>query len=108
MLRHYVLKHLRLAWSPQQISGKLKAMSDPDANGPSLPVVSHETIYRAIYVIPRGELRKDLIGCMRKAHKTRGARWRGASRTIRASPPTRGPARSSRRPAIAAMPTRCC
>jgi len=49
MLRHYVLKHLRLAWSPQQISGKLKAMSDPDANGPSLPVVSHETIYRAIY-----------------------------------------------------------
>jgi IS30 family transposase len=80
MLREYVLKHLRLAWSPQQISGKLKAMSDPDANGSSLPVVSHETIYRAIYVIPRGELRKDLIGCLRQAHKTRGARGRGTNR----------------------------
>ena len=80
MLRHYVLKHLRLAWSPQQISGKLKAMSDPDANGPSLPVVSHETIYRAIYVIPRGDLRKDLIGFLRQAHKTRGARGRGTNR----------------------------
>jgi IS30 family transposase len=43
-------------------------------------VVSHETIYRAIYVIPRGDLRKDLIGCLRQAHKTRGARGRGTNR----------------------------
>jgi transposase, IS30 family len=89
MLRQYVLKHLRLAWSPQQISGKLKAMNccasncvdaDVGANGPVLPVVSHETIYRAIYVIPRGDLRKDLIGFLRQAHKTRGARGRGLNR----------------------------
>lgn len=89
MLRQYVLKHLRLAWSPQQISGKLKAMNDGAANGvdadvdagdPALPMVSHETIYRAIYVIPRGELRKDLIGFLRQAHKTRGARGRGLNR----------------------------
>lgn len=80
-LRQHVLKHIRLAWSPQQISGKLRAMSEqtPPAD-PALPVVSHETIYRAIYVIPRGELRKDLIGCLRQAHKTRGARGRGANR----------------------------
>jgi transposase, IS30 family len=79
-LRQYVLKHIRLAWSPQQISGKLKAMNSLDASDPALPVVSHETIYRAIYVIPRGELRKDLIGCLRQAHKTRGARGRGVNR----------------------------
>jgi transposase, IS30 family len=89
MLRQYVLKHLRLAWSPQQISGKLKAMNccalngvdaDVGTTGPALPVVSHETIYRAIYVIPRGDLRKDLIGFLRQAHKTRGARGRGVNR----------------------------
>jgi len=74
-----VLKHLRLAWSPQQISGKQKAMNGGAANGvgadfdagdPALPVVSHETIY----VIPRGDLRKDLIGFLRQARNTRGAR----------------------------------
>ena len=80
-LRQYVLKHLRLAWSPQQISGKLQLMSEQSPPlDDALPVVSHETIYRAIYVIPRGELRKDLIGFLRQAHKTRGARGRGANR----------------------------
>lgn len=74
-LRQYVMGQLRLAWSPQQISGRLRAMNDPD-----LPTVSHETIYRAIYVIPRGDLRKDLIGFLRQAHKTRGARGRGTNR----------------------------
>jgi IS30 family transposase len=74
-LRAYVFGQIRLAWSPQQISGRLKAMNDPD-----LPVVSHESIYRAIYVIPRGELRKDIIGFLRQAHKTRGARARGTNR----------------------------
>ena len=74
-LRRYVFGQIRLAWSPQQISGRLKAMNDPD-----LPVVSHESIYRAIYVIPRGELRKDIISFLRQAHKTRGARARGTNR----------------------------
>jgi transposase, IS30 family len=74
-LRRHVLGQIRLAWSPQQISGRLRAMNDP-----ALPVVSHETIYRAIYVIARGELRKELIGFLRRAHKTRGARGRGANR----------------------------
>lgn len=68
-LRTFVLGKIRLAWSPQQISGKLKAMNNPD-----LPPVSHETIYRATYVIPLGELRKHLIGFLRQAKKIRGAR----------------------------------
>jgi transposase, IS30 family len=74
-LRRPVLGQIRLAWSPQQISGRLRAMKDP-----ALPVVSHETIYRAIYVIARGELRKELIGFLRQAHKRRGARGRGTNR----------------------------
>jgi transposase, IS30 family len=49
-------------------------------NDPDLPAISHETIYRAIYVIPRGDLRKDLIGFLRQAHKTRGVRGRGGNR----------------------------
>ena len=94
-LRQYVMGQIRLAWSPQQISGRLKAMNALEMNAlemnalemnalemnaPALPAVSHETIYRAIYVIPRGELRKDLIGFLRQAHKARGARGRGANR----------------------------
>lgn len=74
-LRKYVLGQIRRAWSPQQISGRLRSMNDPD-----LPVVSHETIYRAIYLIPRNELRKDIIAFLRHHHKKRGARARGSSR----------------------------
>lgn len=55
------------AWSPQYISVKLKVMEMLAATNPVLSVVSHETIYRAIYVIARGELRKDLIGFLRQA-----------------------------------------
>lgn len=33
--------------------------------------VAHETIYRAIYILPRGELRKQLIGLLRQGHKLR-------------------------------------
>jgi transposase, IS30 family len=50
-------------------------LSDPD-----LPAVSHETIYRTIYIIPRGDLRKDLIEFLRQAHKKRGARVWGQNR----------------------------
>ena len=38
-LHAYVFGQIRLAWSPQQISGRLKVMNDPD-----LPPVSHESI----------------------------------------------------------------
>lgn len=67
-VRQHVLNHIRLALSPQQISGKLRAMSEQTPpTYHSLPVVSHETIYRAIYMIPRGDLRTDFIGFLRQA-----------------------------------------
>jgi IS30 family transposase len=39
--------------------------------------VSHETIYCAIYALPRGELRRELTALLRHAHKARLPRSRG-------------------------------
>jgi IS30 family transposase len=42
--------------------------------------ISHETIYTAIYAMPRGELRTEVIGLLRKSHKSRRPRARGEDR----------------------------
>ena len=42
--------------------------------------VSHETIYTAIYAQPRGELRKQLVACLRHGRSTRMPRSRGEDR----------------------------
>ncbi|MDQ7058565.1 MAG: IS30 family transposase [Ghiorsea sp.] len=62
--------------SPEQISGILKRMYPDDKT----MQVSHETIYRAIYAIPRGALRKELIACLRQSRKSRRPRTRGEDR----------------------------
>ncbi len=46
---------------------------------PSLQVC-HETIYTALYAMPRGELRSELIACLRQSRKTRRPRTRGKDR----------------------------
>jgi len=63
-------------WSPQQIASTLKSVF------PDRPEhhVSHETIYTAIYAQPRGELRRQLIACLRHGHSTRMPRTRGNDR----------------------------
>jgi IS30 family transposase len=67
---------LREGWSPEQIAGMLKrTFADDKARR-----VSHETIYTAIYVMPRGELRSDLIECLRFGHAKRRPRARGKDR----------------------------
>ena len=71
-----VLTLLSWKWSPQQISGTLTRMWP---NDPTLRV-SHETIYTAIYAQPRGELRRQLIACLRHGHSTRMSRKRGTDR----------------------------
>jgi len=76
-LRAFVFKQIRLGWSPQQISGRLKLMPEP-LDDPQ--TVSHETIYQAIYVLPRGELRRDLIGLLRQGRKLRRPRGQGKDR----------------------------
>jgi len=62
--------------SPEQVGGILRRMH-PDDPGRR---VSHETIYTAIYAIPRGELRSELIGLLRHGHKKRRSRTRGIDR----------------------------
>lgn len=62
--------------SPQQIAGILAEVSPAEA---SLRV-SHETLYTAIYLTPRGALRKELISCLRQNRSSRKPRTRGKDR----------------------------
>jgi IS30 family transposase len=80
-LREYVLDRLRRCWSPEQIAGRLRYEF---ADQPEL-WVSAETIYLAIYLEPRGNL-KALLGQQalrtgrvnRRAARPRGTRARFA------------------------------
>jgi len=72
----HVVQYLKGGYSPEQIAGTL-ALVHPDT--PSLRV-SHETIYTAIYAMPRGELRKEVIGWLRFGHSKRRPRARGKDR----------------------------
>ncbi|PVY76438.1 IS30 family transposase [Tamilnaduibacter salinus] len=75
-LYEMVLDMLRNRWSPQQISGTLRRMfpDDPDYQ------VSHESVYKTIYAIPHGELRKELIQCLRQGRTKRRPRSGGVDR----------------------------
>lgn len=75
-LWQHVKKYLRKGYSPEQIAGTL-ANVHPDT--PSFQV-SHETIYTAIYAMPRGELRTEVIGWLRFGHAKRRPRARGEDR----------------------------
>ena len=57
---------LRLQWSPEQVSVWLRS-----TYAASHMRVSHEAIYQALYVLPRGTLRKELLRCLRRHHKRR-------------------------------------
>jgi IS30 family transposase len=61
---------LKKRWSPEQISTHLKR-NYSEFIGMQL---SHETIYTFIYLLPRGELRKELIGYLRQKKKLRNSR----------------------------------
>jgi len=67
---------LRQRWSPQQIALRLRQEHPDDRRG----AMSHETIYQAIYLTPRGALRSELIACLRRGHRNRLPRSRGQDR----------------------------
>jgi IS30 family transposase len=75
-LAGYVRAKLWLRWSPQQIAARLKR----DYPGDMTKRISHETIYAAIYIIPRGELRRAFLSCLRQHRKVRRPRSRGTDR----------------------------
>ena len=71
-----VIHYLKAGYSPEQIAGTLAAVH-PDT---ATLQVSHETIYTAIYAMPRGELRTEVIGWLRFGHAKRRPRTRGEDR----------------------------
>ena len=75
-LRHTVLRLLRQEWSPEQISDHLRRVYP---NEPGWQV-SAETIYSYLYVLPRGELRRELLSHLRQHRKHRRPRSRGTDR----------------------------
>jgi IS30 family transposase len=65
-----VTEKLRLLWSPEQIAGWLKHTYPDD---PSLHV-SHETIYRSLFIQARGALKKELLAHLRRTRAMRRSR----------------------------------
>ena len=59
-------------WSPQEISPRLRI----EFAGDPMMQVSHETIYQALFVQGRGELRRELARCLRTGRAKRRSRHR--------------------------------
>ena len=99
LLTGIVAEKLQRRWSPQQIAGWLK-LTYPDDPGMH---VSHESIYRTLFVQSRGALRKELTAYLRtgrvirRAHGMRLPDGRGARPGIVNISERRGRSRRSSR-----------
>jgi len=69
-LAHIVADKLRGHWSPEQIAGWLKQTYPSDESNQ----VSHETIYRSLYIQARGALKKELLAHLRRTRVMRRSR----------------------------------
>ena len=69
-LARIVAGKLQSQWSPQQIAGWLKRTYPDDENDQ----VSHETIYRSLYIQARGALKKELQQYLRRTRAMRRSR----------------------------------
>ncbi len=89
-LGQQVRRRLKQGWSPQQVAGALKAEHGQSAER----CVSHETIYRSIYIVPRGALRTELVQALRRSRPKRMPRARGRARSnlVNAIPISQRPA----------------
>ncbi len=65
-----VAEKLRLQWAPEQIAGWLKYTYPDDENDQ----VSHETIYKSLFIQARGALKKELLQHLRKTRAMRRSR----------------------------------
>jgi IS30 family transposase len=80
-LAKLVAQKLRLEWSPQQIAGWL-AREYGDAKSMR---VSHETIYRSLFIQARGVLKKQLTAHLRRGRTLRRSRqyvFQGSARGV--------------------------
>ena len=69
-LAHVVAEKLQRLWSPEQIAGWLKRTYLGDESNQ----VSHETIYRTLYIQARGALKKELVEHLRRTRIMRRSR----------------------------------
>ncbi|WP_415857386.1 IS30 family transposase [Sinomonas sp. G460-2] len=69
-------EYLEQGWSPKLISEVLKKDHPDDRN----MQVSHETVYKALYVQGRGALRQDLRRCLSLKHRARVPQGRATNR----------------------------
>jgi IS30 family transposase len=69
-LAYIVAKKLKQLWSPEQIAGWLKHTYPDDESFQ----VSHETIYRSLYIQARGALKKELLQHLRRTRVMRRSR----------------------------------
>jgi IS30 family transposase len=69
-LARLVAGKLQLEWSPQQVAGWLKRAYPDDENYQ----VSHETIYRSLFIQARGALKKELLRHLRRTRAMRRSR----------------------------------
>ena len=65
-----VAELLRQRWSPWQIAGRLKRLYPHDEDGR----VSHETIYKTLFIQARGALKKELVDHLRRRRTMRRSR----------------------------------
>jgi len=73
-LRVAVASKLRLDWSPEQVAGWLKRQFPDDRS----MHVSHETIYRSLFIQARGVLKKELVKHLRSRRSMRRSRHRSS------------------------------
>lgn len=72
-LKKYIIIKLNLCWSPEQIAESLKKEYSKNTD----MRISPEAIYAALYVLPKGNLRKELLAHLRRGHKRRHRRKKG-------------------------------
>jgi transposase, IS30 family len=82
-LREYIAARLGRKWSPEQICQALRK----DFPGRPEMHVAHETIYQALYVQGRGELRRELARALRTGRACRKPRRQAQQRQPRYSTP---------------------
>jgi IS30 family transposase len=70
VLRRTVAIKLKRLWSPQQIAGWLKRQYPGQVSNQ----ISHETIYRSLFVQTRGVLKKELLAYLRSPRSMRRSR----------------------------------
>ncbi|KIQ61757.1 integrase [Kitasatospora griseola] len=82
-LRDFIQQRLDLDWSPEQIC---HALRDAFPDRPEMHV-AHETVYQALYIQGRGELRRELAGALRTGRTRRKPHRQATSRQPRFATP---------------------